>query len=62
MSTLKEWARLGAALVLIILGGIVFIFFQREEFGIVIGIGSVVIGLGFLWRSWKRLKAKGLDR
>jgi hypothetical protein len=39
------------ALVLIFLGAIVLLFYRSEEFGSLIGIASVIIGLGFLWRS-----------
>jgi hypothetical protein len=34
-----------------LLGAIVLLFYRSEEFGSLIGIASVIIGLGFLWRS-----------
>lgn len=58
MSTLKDDARLAAALALIILGGIVLLCYQKEEFGFLIGAGSIGVGLGFLWRSWNRQKQR----
>jgi UDP-N-acetylmuramyl pentapeptide phosphotransferase/UDP-N-acetylglucosamine-1-phosphate transferase len=53
MRTLKSWVRIAAALALIALGTIVLLFYQQEEFGLVIGVASIVVGLGFLWRSWQ---------
>jgi hypothetical protein len=49
----RTWNRLRVvgALVLIFLGAIVLLFYRGEEFGSLIGIASVIIGLGFLWRS-----------
>jgi hypothetical protein len=49
----KTWncLRVVGALVLIFLGAIVLLFYRSEEFGSLIGIASVIIGLGFLWRS-----------
>lgn|GEM_PF-1564995 len=51
MKTLKAPLRLVGAVVLIFLGAVVLLFYRSEEFGSLIGIASVVIGLGFLWRS-----------
>jgi UDP-N-acetylmuramyl pentapeptide phosphotransferase/UDP-N-acetylglucosamine-1-phosphate transferase len=54
MRTLADWARIVAALVLIILGTIVLLFYQRERFSFFIGVASIGVGLGFLWRSWNQ--------
>ena len=50
MSTLKDRLRIAGALVLILLGAFIVVFYQREEFGFLIGIASIGVGLGFLWR------------
>lgn len=52
MSKLKEWLRVSAALVLIALGAVIAIFYRQEEFGLVIGAASTIVGSVFLWRSW----------
>ncbi len=54
MKTLKAPLRLVGALVLIFLGAVILLFYRSEEFSSLIGIGSVIIGLGFLWRSWNK--------
>jgi UDP-N-acetylmuramyl pentapeptide phosphotransferase/UDP-N-acetylglucosamine-1-phosphate transferase len=54
MRTFADWARIAAALVLIILGAIVLLFYQRERFSFFIGVASIGVGLGFLWRSWNK--------
>ena len=50
MNTLKDRLRVAGALVLILLGACILVFYQREEFGFLIGIASIGVGLGFLWR------------
>lgn len=59
MSTLTDRLRIVGALALISLGVIVLFFYQREEFSFLIGIASIGVGLGFLWRLWNRVKSKG---
>ncbi len=54
MSTLKDRLRVAGALVLILLGAIVLVFYYREEFSFVIGAASIGVGLGFLWRLWNQ--------
>ncbi len=54
MRTFADWARIAAALVLIMLGAIVLLFYQREEFSLVMGVAGIGVGLGFLWRSWNK--------
>lgn len=49
MSTLKDRLRIAGALVLILLGAIILLFYQGEEFGFLIGTASIGVGLGFLW-------------
>jgi len=54
MRTLKDWARIAAALTLLALGAIVLLLYRQERLGFFIGIGSIGVGLGFLWRSWNK--------
>jgi UDP-N-acetylmuramyl pentapeptide phosphotransferase/UDP-N-acetylglucosamine-1-phosphate transferase len=49
MSTPKDRLRIGGALALILLGGIVLFVYSGEEFSFVIGLASMGVGLGFLW-------------
>ncbi len=54
MKTLKDWIRLGGAMTLALLGVIVIVFYRGEEFGLVIGIASIGVSLGFLWHIWNK--------
>ncbi len=39
---------------LALLGVIVIVFYRGEEFGLVIGIASIGVSLGFLWHIWNK--------
>ncbi len=54
MKTLKDWIRLVGALTLAGLGVIVTVFYRGEEFGLLIGIASIAVSLGFLWHLWNK--------
>lgn len=49
MRTLKDWMRLGGAVALLVLGVMIALFYRHEEFGLLLGIASISVGLGFLW-------------
>ncbi len=54
MSAFKERLRIAGGLALILLGGTVLLFYRGEEFSFLIGLGSIGVGLGFLWRLWNQ--------
>lgn len=54
MKTLRDWVRLGGVGALIVLGAIIVLFYRHEEFGLLLGIASIGVGLGFLWRIVNR--------
>jgi len=54
MKALKDRLRIVGALALLFLGATILLLYNREEFGFLIGIASIGVGLGFLWRSWNK--------
>lgn len=54
MSTFKDRLRVAGALALILLGAIVLLFHQVEEFSFLIGTASIGVGLGFIGYLWNK--------
>ncbi len=54
MKTLRDRLRLGGAILLALLGTIIVIFYRGEEFGLLIGMASIGVSLGFLWYLWNK--------